>query len=477
MTTKKLLIILIASVLSALTIGLTAFFVSNKDKSIYATSISASQNSIDMYVGDELYIMNTIDFEIKPTNCTQSIKFSISDISICSLDTGTRKIKAKKEGSSTLRASIKSASNKYISTDILINVFEQNEPNETYATNVTKKKDNVILRIGETIAVEQIFVVLPQNCTQTADVLFDLPNVCEFDAIANEVVATNKGVCVATAKVKSGEGESDFVTNQINIIVCESQSVHNFEKSMTFENDKNNIFVLNIAEDLPELLGFGKIDFDISHDNNLEILDPEINIYKILCKSSGVFEVVFENSGYKLVYHLSATLPNLLLNAKIKTEQISMQIGDTFDLGQIEFEDLPSDYQIQFSSSNQNATIQNNALLATNVGNCVLTATVTANESQRQFNVAVSISKRIVNYQASAKLNQEHIEIDLLQDDVTKTIAPTFSIQDITIENEEVVAKENLSNGILTLLLLDKGNTTIGINSEKVEIIINISVK
>ena len=463
--------------MSVLIAGLTIFFVKNKSNTIYASSITANKTEIDMFVGDEIYIMQTINFGIEPANCTQPLKFSVSDIFVCSLDSGTRKIKAKNAGTCTLRASVKSAESKFVSTDILIRVFEIDEATEVYATNITKRKDNVVLKIGESIDFEHIFEIFPQNCTQKPTFLFDLPNICQFDNGQSKLIATGEGICIATVNIKSGENETDFVTNQINIVVCENQSAYNFEKNLTFESDKENKFVINITEDLPQLYGLGKIEFETVFDQNcLEIDENEANIYKILCKSVGVFEMIFENSGFCITYTLTATAPNLLLQTTLKSNAMALQVGDAFDLTELEFENLPSENQIEFSLSNQNANVQNSILTATNVGEIVLTVIVTSGENQKQFEIGIIVSKRMVNYQVSASKHQEQIEIDLFADEVVRAIAPTFDLQSIIIENEEVIMKDSLSGSILTVWVLSKGNTSISISTNKVDIIISVSV-
>ena len=106
-----------------------------------------------------------------------------------------------------------------------------------------------------------------------------------------------------------------------------------------------------------------------------------------------------------------------------------------------------------------------------------MTVTVTAGDNQKQFEISISISKRIVNYQISANKNQEYCQIDLYTDEVVATIAPTFDLQSISVQDESIVLKENLSGSILTIMILNAGNTSISINTNKVDIIINISVK
>ena len=476
MTTKKLLIILIVSVLSLLTAGLTIFFVTSKSKIIYANSITANKEQIDLFVGDEFYIFDKIKFDIKPQNCTQSIKFSVSDISVCSLEASTRKIKARKIGTCNLRASVKNSENEYISTNILIRVFDKDNPLEIFATDIQINKKNVILKVGENINLSPIFEILPQNCTQNAEILFDYPNICTLDKNTNQITATSEGICVVTIKIKSST--DSYISKQVNIIVCENQKMYSFDKTLEFDNNQNNIFVINITEDLPELAGLGKIDFETVFDQNvIEIIENEANIYKILCKSAGNFEIIFANSGYSITYNLNATTPNLLLNTTLSTNTISLQVGDMYNLNNLQFESLPDEFELTYSLSNTNAKIEDNILTATNIGNCILTINIFANGNNKKFEVDIEITKRIVNYQATSNTSKDFIQIDLYQDQIVKSIAPTFVLQNVFIENESIVSKENLTNNILTLSILDKGTTNLSIESNLVEIIVSVTIK
>lgn len=476
MTVKKLLIILIAAVVTALGAGLTIFFVSNANKTIYATSITSDKSQINLNVGDQIYIMNNIKFSVEPSNCTQPIKFSINDISVCSLDSGTRKIKAKKAGTCNLRASIKSGENTYISTNITINVYDSENPQFVYATKIEKSVDTLFLSVGENYDFDKIFAISPQNCTEKPSILINNQSVCSFDENANCFIASAAGTTKATVKIK--HNDSEFLTSEIDIVVCQTPQQFEFAKTVDFDAQNNNYISLNFSTDLPILATFGKIDFDYTFDeNSLKIVENELNIIKILIKNAGNHNFVLSNAGFEITYKINAKLSNPLNDTDVSTGQILLQVGDTFNLENLQFEHLPENYEIEFETDVSKAEINDNILTAKDVGEFYLNIKIALNDNEKEFEIPVVISKRTVECEMETKLINEQIDIDLYVDEIVSSIAPQFDLTKITISDSNVASIISLNGSTLKLALFSKGNVTVSISSTKVDIIIALIVK
>ena len=476
MTVKRLLIILIVAVVTALGAGLTIFFVNNSNKTIYATSITADKNQINLNVGDQIYIMNNIKFSVEPSNCTQPIKFSINDISICSLDSGTRKIKAKKAGTCNLRASIKSSENTYISTNITINVFDSNNPQFIYATGIEKSVDTLFLSVGENANFDDIFTISPQNRTEKPTILIDYPSICSFNEATNLFTANTAGTAKVTAKIKCNDTE--FLTKEIDIVVCQAPQQFEFAKTIDFDEQINNYISLNFSSDLPELATFGKINFTYTFDeNSLEIVENELNIIKILVKNAGNHNFVISNAGYEITYKINAKLPNQFDDTGALTNEILLHVGDTFDLDDLLFENLPENCEMEFEINSSKAAINGKTLTAVDVGNSSLTIKLTLNDNTKEFEIPVVISKRVVECNQTVHLVNDYFEMDLYVDDVMNSISPQFDLSNVIIADESIAAKISLTGTIIKFMLLNKGNTTISITSNKVDIIITLVVK
>ena len=473
MTAKKLIIILIISVISCTAIGTTIFLISNANKTIYATEIKSSENEIAVYVGDEFYIYDKLFFEILPSNCTQSIKFSISNNSVCSLETSKRKIKAKSVGTCTLRASIKNSESEYISTNINIIVSERENQNEIYATSIENLKENICLSVNQNIKIDEFFAILPQNCTKNMEFLIENDEICNFDPLTNYLTATNSGTTKITANIL--KNSTEYLTSEINIYVFENQTNYALNKNLSYDENSQNIIILYLSNDVPELVDYENLEFVYSYNSQqLEILEVETNIIKLKCKTFGNFDFVLSNAGFLITYNISATQQSL--NVATNTSTIALSVGETYNLNDIEFENLPNEYQIDFSASTNIATIQNQILTATNIGTFQLTATITHQQNQQNIFITVSISKATIQQNLYFNLVDSYATIDLSQNQIVQNLSIEFQSTEINIQDSTALLFENLEDNILTITFSKKGSTTISINSNLVEIILNVTI-
>ena len=394
------------------------------------------------------------------------IKFLIINTTstVCTFESSTRKIKAKAVGDCNLRANIKSGQKSYISTpqDILIHVQEQQSNDEIFATNIQKLKDNLILSVSQNVDVYTIFNVLPINCTQNIEISFENTSLCSFDVSTHSIISNQSGSTKMTAKILADE--TNYLTSEIFVIVCDSQTQFSFQKELTFDENEENTFILYITNDVPELESYGQIDFQkIYNQDDLQIIETEINILKIKCTHIGSFDFVLSNAGYLITYTLIAN-QNVMLNISTNTNAINLTVGDVYSLNNIAYQDLPENYQIEYSVQNQIAEISNDMIIANNIGNSQLVVTINFNFAEQIIYIPLNITTKSVEYNLSYPLSQEYAIIDLYQDPVVANISPTFLSTDIQIQNTSLLTFENLDNSTLTISLIKKGIITITFN-------------
>ena len=99
---------------------------SNNSKNvIYATQFSYKyENVLNLKLNDEV-TFNKTEFNIQPANCTEKIVLTTNDSEMLQIDNKTNKVIAKKIGTCTLFAQIKSSKTKMLSTQITINITDE----------------------------------------------------------------------------------------------------------------------------------------------------------------------------------------------------------------------------------------------------------------------------------------------------------------------------------------------------------------
>ena len=73
-------------------------------------------------------------------------------------------------------------------------------------------------------------------------------------------------------------------------------------------------------------------------------------------------------------------------------------------------------------------------------------------------------------------LSSGYAEIDLSQNQLVQDLSIEFQTMNVTIEDVTILLCENLENNILTISLSKKGSTTISIDSNLLEIIVNVTI-
>ena len=476
MTTKKLLIILIVSVITTLVAGVTIFFVVNANKTVYATSLTASTDEITLKVNEECYIYDKINFTIEPSNCTQSIQFAVDNIAVCNLQTGTRKLKARAVGECMLRASVKKSANEYIRKYIAIRVFDDENPLEIYATSISPTKDNIMLKVGESIKIDEIFTVLPQNCNQNIQISVSNNQICSYDQTTGYLTATTAENCKLIAKIKSGE--STELSTQIDIIIKENQTSQSISKEIIFDeqNQNNNVFVIDIVQDNPEFENLGKIYLNAIYDENtIQLLEVDLNTYKVSCQCIGEFVFVLQNSLYNITYNLIAK-QNSSLSIASNITNINIKVGEEFDLSQMAFENLPDEYQIEYSVTNTNAQIVENKLYGTAVGVNQLIATINHAGETDVVSFDICITKNTITYYLEFALTNEYASINIYQNEIALKIKPNYDLVNVSVQNPNILSVEAIDGGTLIIGLINAGSTTISLTNVNMDIIINITI-
>ena len=112
-------------------------FNSNSNKTnVYATSFVYNYENLTLYKNNT-YTLNSTEFTIQPSNCTEKIIYATNNSNILEIDNSSGEIFAKSTGTCTLMAYIKSSATENLSIEIQVAVIEANE-DSPYKTEITE---------------------------------------------------------------------------------------------------------------------------------------------------------------------------------------------------------------------------------------------------------------------------------------------------------------------------------------------------
>ena len=124
----------VLTILAVASVFVLSFISSTNKSSVYATRFSYNYENITLFVNNT-YTLNSTEFTIEPSNCTEKIVYATDDSNILDINNSTGEIFAKATGTCTLTAYIKSSATENLSVSIDVAVIEQNE-DSPYKTEI-----------------------------------------------------------------------------------------------------------------------------------------------------------------------------------------------------------------------------------------------------------------------------------------------------------------------------------------------------
>ena len=126
-------ILTVLAIASVFILSFTSYF--NKTN-VYATSFAYNHENLTLYKNNT-YKLNSTEFTIQPSNCTEKIVYATDNSTILDINNASGEILAKSTGICTLMAYIKSSATENLSVEIQVAVIEANE-NSPYKNEITE---------------------------------------------------------------------------------------------------------------------------------------------------------------------------------------------------------------------------------------------------------------------------------------------------------------------------------------------------